>query len=320
MQNIFDKLRNIGIVPVVKLDDPKDAVPLAKALAAGGIPCAEVTFRTDAAEESIRAITSELPDVLVGAGTVTNPDQLNRAINAGAAFIVTPGFNPVVVQACIDRGMPICPGAITPSEIEQALELGLKTVKFFPAGPMGGLDTIKALAGPYGDLQFMPTGGINTKNIVEHLNFPKIVACGGSWMVDPKMIAAGDFEGITRISRESVQAVLGFELAHVGINCADGGEAERVAKMFCTFFNMEYKPGNSTVFAGTAIECGAGLPFGKNHIAIATNFIERAVFQLKSKGVTFDEAGAKYDAGGKLVAIYLQDDFGGMAVHLLQKK
>ena len=320
MQNIFDKLKNIGIVPVVKLDNHKDAVPLAKALIDGGIPCAEITFRTDAAEESIRAIANEVPEMLVGAGTVTNLDQLDRALNAGAQFIVSPGLNPKIVQACTDKGVPVCPGAVTASEIEQAMELGLKTVKFFPAGPMGGLDTIKALAGPYGDLNFMPTGGVNTKNISEYLAFPKIVACGGSWMVDPKMIADGDFGGITRICRESVKAVLGFELIHVGVNCADNDQAARLAKLFCALFDMEYKPGSSAIFAGTAVEFGAGLTHNKHHIAIATNSIERAVFQLESRGITFDESSKKHDPSGKMVAIYLQDDFAGMAVHLLQKK
>ena len=320
MQNVFEKLKNIGIVPVVKLDSPTDAVPLAKALIDGHIPCAEITFRTGAAEESIRAITQELPDMLVGAGTVTTLDQLDRAADAGASFIVSPGFNHKIVQACIDRDIPICPGCITPSEMEQALELGLKTVKFFPAEPMGGLATIKALSGPYGDLNFMPTGGISSKNIGEYLAFPKIIACGGSWMVDPNMITSGDFENITRISREAVRTVLGFELAHVGLNCAGSDEAARLAKLFCTLFDMEYRPGNTTTFAGTAIECGAGLPMNKNHIAISTNFIERAVFQLKSRGVAFAEDSAKYDANGNMAAIYLQDDFGGMAVHLLQKK
>ncbi|MCL2852927.1 MAG: bifunctional 4-hydroxy-2-oxoglutarate aldolase/2-dehydro-3-deoxy-phosphogluconate aldolase [Defluviitaleaceae bacterium] len=320
MKDVFEKLKNIGIVPVVKLDSPRDAVPLAKALIDGGIPCAEVTFRTDAAEESIRAIARDMPEMLVGAGTVTTLDQLDRAVKAGASFIVSPGLNPKIVQACIDRNIPVCPGCVTPSEIEQALELGLKTVKFFPAEPMGGLAAIKALSGPYTDLKFMPTGGINAKNIGEYLAFPKVVACGGSWMVDPKLIAAGDFESVKRISREAVQAVLGFELAHVGVNCADNGEVERLAKLFCALFDMEYKQGSTATFAGTAIEYGAGLTMNKHHIAIATNFIERAIYQLKSKGVAFDEDSAKYDPSGNLSALYLKDDFGGFAVHLLQKK
>ena len=320
LQNVLDRLKNIGIVPVVKLDSPKDALPLAKALIDGGLPCAEITFRTDAAEESIRAVSKEYPDMLVGAGTVTTLDQLDRAINAGATFIVSPGINPKIVKACLDRGIPMVPGCITPSEIELALELGLKTVKFFPAEQMGGLTAIKALSAPYTNVTFMPTGGVNAKNINEYLAFPKIVACGGSWMVDPKLVAAGDFEGITRLTREAVRTVLGFELAHVGINCGSDADVERIAKMFCTLFDMEYKKGNSTTFAGTAVECGVSLPGDKHHIAISTNSIERAVFQLKANGVEFLEESAKYDTNGKLLAIYLKDDFGGLAVHLLQKK
>ena len=321
MSNILEKIGQIGIVPVIRIDRVEDAVPLAKALCEGGLPCAEITFRTDAAEESIRRITQEIPDMLVGAGTVLTIDQLDKAIAAGAKFIVSPGLNPKIVQACIDRGILITPGCSNPSDIEAALELGLTTVKFFPAEASGGLNAIKAMAAPYVNVTFMPTGGINAKNINSYLAFDRIVACGGSWMVDPALVAAGDFAAITKLTREAVQTMLGFSLMHVGINCENSAEAEATAKLFCVAFGLEYKPGNSSVFAGTAIETMKTPYLGKNgHIAFGTNSITRAYNYLKGQGIKFNEESAKYDAKGKLLAIYFAEEFGGFAIHLLQKK
>ena len=203
-----EQIRKIGIVPVVVLDDAKDAVPLAQALVEGGLPCAEVTFRTAAAEESIRKITEAFPDMLVGAGTVLTTEQVDRAVGAGAKFIVAPGLNPVTVKYCQEKGIPVFPGILTPSEIEQALSLGLKVVKFFPAEPSGGLKMIQAMAAAYVGLKFMPTGGINAKNVGEYLADEKhILACGGSWMVKKDMVAAGDFEGIKKLVAEAAAIV-----------------------------------------------------------------------------------------------------------------
>ena len=189
---MITRIEELGIVPVVKLSRADDAVPLAKALIAGGLPVAEVTFRTAAAEESIRRMAEAFPEMLVGAGTVLSIEQVERAIGAGAKFIVTPGFNPRVVSYCVEHDIPIFPGCPTTSDIEQALELGLKVVKFFPAEQMGGLATIKAVSAPYGQMRFMPTGGVNEKNLCQYLACDKIVACGGSWMVKPELIEAGD--------------------------------------------------------------------------------------------------------------------------------
>ena len=204
---IAEELRKIGIVPVVVLDDPKDAVPLAKALCEGGLPCAEVTFRTAAAEESIRQISAAFPEMLVGAGTVTTTEQVDRAIGAGAKFIVSPGLNPKVVKYCQEKNIPITPGIQTPTEIEAALDLGLKLVKFFPAEPAGGLKMIKAIAAPYVDVTFMPTGGINEKNVREYLAYDRIVACGGSWMVKKDLVANGEFDKIREMTAEAVAIV-----------------------------------------------------------------------------------------------------------------
>jgi 2-dehydro-3-deoxyphosphogluconate aldolase/(4S)-4-hydroxy-2-oxoglutarate aldolase len=204
---IFEQFSKIGIIPVVVLDDPKDAADLGKALCENGLPCAEVTFRTAAAEETIRVMSREFPDMLVGAGTVLTKEQVDRAINAGAKFIVSPGLNPKIVQYCLDRSIPITPGTQTPSEMEQALELGLKVVKFFPAEPAGGLNMIKAVAAPYVDLKFMPTGGINAKNVRDYLAYNKIIACGGSWMVKKDLITGGKWDELGKLVKEAADIV-----------------------------------------------------------------------------------------------------------------
>ncbi len=207
MSTIIEQFKEIGIIPVVVLDDAKDAEPLAKALCEGGLPCAEVTFRTAAAEETIRKMSAAFPDMLVGAGTVLTTEQVDRAVAAGAKFIVSPGFNPEVVRYCQEKNIPITPGIQTPTEIEAALSLGLKTVKFFPAEPAGGLKMIKAIAAPYVDVSFMPTGGISASNVREYLAYDRIVACGGSWMVKKDLVAAGEFDKIREMVAEAAAIV-----------------------------------------------------------------------------------------------------------------
>ena len=203
MSTMADKFEELGVIPVVVLNDVKDAEPLADALVKGGLPCAEVTFRTDAAEESIRIMAQKYPDMLVGAGTVLTIEQVDRAVNAGAKFIVSPGFDPEVVDYCIEKQIPIFPGIITPSEAAQAVKRGLKVVKFFPAEQFGGVATIKAMAAPYNQLRFMPTGGIGTQNLKDYLGFDKIICCGGSWMVKADLIKNGEFEKICNLTKEA---------------------------------------------------------------------------------------------------------------------
>ena len=203
MNQILEEISNIGVVPVVAIDHKYDAAPLADALTKGGLPCAEVTFRTPAAEESIRIMADQFPDMLLGAGTVLTTEQADRAIAAGAKFIVSPGFNPKVVSHCIEKNIPITPGISNPSDMEQAIEMGLDAVKFFPAVPSGGLSMIKALAAPYHTMRFMPTGGIGTQNLKDYLGFDKIICCGGSWMVKADLIKNGEFEKICNLTKEA---------------------------------------------------------------------------------------------------------------------
>lgn len=207
MNAVLEKIEKIGIVPVVVLNDAKDAEPLAKALCNGGLPCAEVTFRTAAAEESIRIMSEKYPEMLVGAGTVLTTEQVDRAVAAGAKFIVSPGLNPKVVQYCLDKNIPVTPGTQTPSEMEQALEMGLDVVKFFPAEPAGGLKMIKAVAAPYTTLKFMPTGGINLENVEEYLKYDRILACGGSWMVKGDLVSDGKFDEIEKMTKDAAELV-----------------------------------------------------------------------------------------------------------------
>lgn len=202
-----ERIAACGVVPVVVLEDAKDAKPLAEALVEGGLPVAEVTFRTAAAEESIRIMAEAYPDMLVGAGTVLSVEQAQRAVNAGAKFIVSPGFDEEVVDWCLANNVPVYPGIITPSEATKAVKRGLKIVKFFPAEQFGGVATIKALAAPFTTLKFMPTGGINAKNIRDYLTNNKIIACGGSWMVKGDLVKAGDFAKIKELVTEAVELV-----------------------------------------------------------------------------------------------------------------
>lgn len=317
--DVIAQFQKLGIIPVVKIDDAKDALPLAKALCEGGLPVAEVTFRTGAAEEAIHVMAKEYPRMLVGAGTVLTTEQVDKAVAAGAKFIVSPGLNPKIVRYCQEKNVPITPGVSSPSDIEAALELGISVVKFFPAEASGGLAKIKAMAAPYTKVKFMPTGGINEKNIVSYLEFPKIVACGGSWMVSESLINKGEFEEIKRLTKEAVSKMLGFELRHIGINAKSEKDAEHIADDFVQLFDFVKKSGSSSVFAGTAVEVMKAPYFGTNgHIAIGTNSIERAMYHMELQGVEFDMDTAKYKEE-RLIAVYLKKEIGGFAVHLVQK-
>lgn len=316
---ILKELSLIGIVPVVKIDKVEDAIPLAKALCEGGLPCAEITFRTSAAKESIAKITKEYPDMLVGAGTVLTKEQVNEAVNAGSKFIVSPGLNPEIVKNCQEKGVPIIPGINNPSGIEQALSLGLKTVKFFPAEQSGGINMIKAMSAPYGAVTFMPTGGISAANVNDYLSFNKIVCCGGSWMVKSDMINSGDFAGITKLVRQAVDTMLGFKFKHMAINQTSAEEADKNADTIENIFGFAKKTGNVSTFNATDIEIMHTQGRGTHgHVGIQTNDIERAVYHLERRGVKFDRSTARFDANGKMTFIYLANEIGGFAFHLVR--
>ena len=320
MNAVLEQISKIGIVPVVKIDNAADALPLAKALCAGGLPCAEVTFRTSAAAEAIKIMTDNFPSMCVGAGTVLNAEQVDAAVAAGAKFIVSPGLNPRTVKYCVEKNIPITPGTSSPSDIEQAIELGLDVVKFFPAEQSGGLAKIKAMAAPYVNMKFMPTGGINAKNLTNYLDFNKIIACGGSWMVSKDLVAAKDWAGITALTKEAVSTMLGFKLLHVGVNNASEEAAASDSAKFATLLGQDVKVGNSSMFVGSLIEMMKNPGRGTNgHICIQTNYLDRAIYHLEKRGFVFDESSFKYNDKGELTVAYLKDEIAGFAVHFNQK-
>ncbi|MCG9651076.1 bifunctional 4-hydroxy-2-oxoglutarate aldolase/2-dehydro-3-deoxy-phosphogluconate aldolase [Vibrio brasiliensis] len=207
MSSIKQQLADLKVIPVIAIDNAEDIIPLGKVLAENGLPAAEITFRSDAAVEAIRLLRESQPDMLIGAGTVLNREQAIAAQQAGATFIVAPGFNPNTVKACQEIGIDIVPGVNNPSTIETALEMGLTLLKFFPAEASGGVNMVKALLAPYTDVSLMPTGGVNQSNIKDYLAVPRVVACGGTWMVDKKLIEAGDWDELARLTREAVALV-----------------------------------------------------------------------------------------------------------------
>lgn len=321
-EQIMDRLARLaaaGIVPVVVIEDAKDAVPTAKALLEGGIDVMEITFRTAAAPDAIKAVAQNCPDMLVGAGTVINLEQCKKAVDCGARFIVSPGFDRETVEWCVENDIAVTPGCVTPTEIMEAISLGLKVVKFFPANVYGGLTAMKSLSGPFGNIKFIPTGGVNADNLGEYIKAPFIHAVGGSWVCAKKDISEGNFEKITSLCREARERALGFEVAHVGINCEDAESSMEVCKKFEAAFGFSTKAGKSSNFATGSIEVMKTDYLGENgHIAVRTNKIDAAVSELAGKGFEIDMETAKYK-GERMIAVYLKEQFGGFAVHLLQK-
>ncbi|MBE7003356.1 MAG: bifunctional 4-hydroxy-2-oxoglutarate aldolase/2-dehydro-3-deoxy-phosphogluconate aldolase [Ruminococcaceae bacterium] len=319
MNEVLKTISRIGIVPVIAIEDAAKAVPLAKALVAGGLPAAEVTFRTAAAEDAMKAIVAEVPEMLVGAGTVTTHDQLDRALAAGAQFIVSPGFNPDTVKYGLSKGALMLPGTATGGEMEQAMALGLEAVKFFPAEDNGGVKKLKAFAGPYRKLMWMPTGGVNTKNLMDYLSFDQILACGGTWMVKKDLIEGERWDEITAICKEAVRTMLGVRLAHVGVNCGDAEEAKRLAGMIGAMLGLAPRETSKSWFAGDAIEYMSGVgPGTKGHIGFKTNSVERAMYHLGRQGVEFDPESIQYNDKGAAKFVYIKGEFGGFAIHLVQ--
>lgn len=317
--DVLDRLAAAGVVPVVVLEDAKDAVPTAKAMVAGDIDVMEITFRTAAAPDAIRAVSEGCPEMLVGAGTVVTLQQCKKAVECGARFIVAPGFDAEVVSWCVENNVPVTPGCVTPTEIMAAMKLGLKVVKFFPAGVYGGLSAMKALSGPFGGIKFIPTGGVNAQNLSEYIAAPFVHAVGGSWVCPKAEIAAGNFEKITALCAQARQSILGFEVAHIGINCPDAEASASVCAELEKAFGFATKTGNSSNFSTSAIEVMKSNYLGqKGHIAIRTNCMEVAIAELEKAGYQVDRSTAKYK-GEQMIAVYLQQEIGGFALHLLQK-
>ena len=319
MKMVYEQLKYAGLTPVVVIENSDDAIATAKALLAGGIKTMEITFRTAAAKDSIAKVASNVPEMCVGAGTILNLDQCLEALKAGAKFIVSPGFDEKIVKYCVEHDVMVIPGCVTPSEIMAAKKFGLKVIKFFPANVYGGLSGMKALSGPFGDIQFLPTGGINADNVAEYISEPYVFGVGGSWVCTKKDISEHNFEKITSLSKQALKTILGYEIAHIGINCQDDVTAKDVCQKFINGFDFEIKEGNSSIFVTDKIEVMKTQYLGKNgHIAIRTNRVDFAIKDLESKGYRFDMSTAKYN-GEKIKTVYLQDEIQGFAIHLLQK-
>jgi 2-dehydro-3-deoxyphosphogluconate aldolase/(4S)-4-hydroxy-2-oxoglutarate aldolase len=319
MNEVLEKIGELGLVPVVAIERPEDAVSLGRALIGGDLPVAEITFRTAAAQEVIETLSRELPELLLGAGTVLTVEQVKRAASAGAKFIVSPGFNPKVVDHCVENGIPVTPGLNTPTELEMALERGLEVVKFFPAEPSGGVGFLKAMAAPYRGIRFIPTGGITRDNLCSYLAYERVHACGGSWMVKADLISSGQFAEITRLTREAVSTMLGFEFHQLGINEESGKQALETAGTLSRLFYFPVEEGTRSILVGSRFEVAKGrFPGEHGQIAIATNDIGRAIAYLKAKGVSIREE-AKEEKHGAMSPVYLEAEVSGFAVRLVQK-
>ena len=316
---LIKQIELIGILPVIKLEDAANAVPLAKALYEGGIPCAEVTFRTKSAGESIKQMTENFPEMLIGAGTVLTHEQVDQAIEAGAKFIITPGMNPDTIEYCQGKGVPVIPGCATPGDVEKAIGFGLRTVKFFPAEVNGGLAAIEAMGAPYSQMRFIPTGGVSPKNVCNYLKCDKVVACGGTWMVPSKEIESHNFDKIRELTEEAVRLMHGFRLAHVGLNCEDAEEAKRTAEKFDLLFGFKPVDNPGSIFSGSYVENLKSPYLGeKGHIAIGVNSVERAEAYLNRKGIEFNEKSTVYRKDGKIQAVYMKEEICGFAIHLVR--
>ena len=320
MNPIMERVYEIGIIPVIAFNSVDEAVPLCKALVAGGLPAAEVTFRTACAEDCIKKIHDEVPEMLLGAGTVLTTEQADRAMAAGASFIVSPGFDPNVTKHVIEKGGIMMPGTCSGGEMQQAMNLGCEGIKFFPAEANGGVAMLKNIGGALKTAKWMCTGGINAKNVNDYLAYDQIFAVGGTWMCKSDKIKAGAWDEITAMCKEAVDTMLGLELAHIGINCADDTEAMKTAETLGALLNMAVKPGNSSIFVGKKEfeimkKPGRGT---HGHIAIRTNNVDRAIYHLGLRGVKFD-MDSKNVKNGKTVAIYMADEIAGFAIHLVQK-
>lgn len=318
MHTIIEQISLHGIIPVVVIDRPESGENLAKALMDGGLPCMEITFRTDGAATVINKIAKSYPQILLGAGTVLTIEQASMAIDAGAKYIVAPGLNKKVVDYCRSKNVLCIPGVATPTDIEMALDMGLETLKLFPAEGLGGVDYLKALSGPYKKIKFIPTGGVNQLNLISYLNQQNVLACGGSWMVRTDLIQSEQYNEIQNITKNAVNTMLGFELKHIGINCPDEQTAISSSKLLSDIIHFPIKDGSSSVFVGSSFEF-TKTPFlgSHGHIAIGTHSIKRAMYYLEQRGykVLSDRKSVK---DGKIISIYLENEIAGFAMHLLQ--
>lgn len=317
--NPFQALEEQGIAPVISLKDAEKAVPLARALLAGGLSSIEITLRTPAALDAIRAIHAEVPEMTVSAGTVLTKQQVEEATAAGADYVVMPGYSEEIVAYCQERGVAVIPGCVTASEVDRAIRAGLRILKYFPAESLGGLKAIDLLCGPYKGIRFLPTGGMNLENIGAYLASRNILACGGSFMAPAALVEREEWDEITARCRRAMDLSLGFSLAHVGLNSGNAEEAERVCRHFCLLFRLPFKSEDSVACAGTAVECRKSTGWGsRGYIGFRTSSCERAWAYFESIGVAVREESVRLEESGRVKDFFLNEEIGGFAVHVMK--
>lgn len=318
--SVLKKLGDIGLVPVTVLDTAEHAVPLMEALQKGGVDTAEITLRTDCALEGISRMKKQRPDFLVGAGTVLNAEQAEKAVKAGADYIVSPGFNAELVSWCGQKHVPVIPGCVTATEVQAAVNAGIKMIKFFPAEISGGARACANLAAPFSQVKFIPTGGISLDHLSDYVGCGCVGAIGGGWLCGSSNIKSENWQGITQTVQESVKKLLGFEVVHVGINTGSKEEGRRISYALSGIFGFPVREGELSNFVGTGFEVNNFMGLGaKGHIAIDTNRVSWAEYHLGRMGVKFRED-SRVTANGKTMALYLQEEFGGFALHLRQRQ
>lgn len=319
MNDILRRIGDAGLVPVVVIDDVELAVLAAKALIDGGLDVMEITMRTDEGIKSIKKVREAFPEMLVGAGTVLSVEKADECVKMGAEFIVSPGLNPELVEWCQKEKVVITPGVVTPTEVQWALNYNLNILKFFPGGIFGGIKGCEALSGPYRMVKFIPTGGVSIKNLSDFADKIYIHAVGGSWLCSASDINNKNFSKITLIVKESIDILLGFELAHIGINAENEKESLAIAEKFSDAFGFKLKQGNSSNFSGTGIEVNKSVGRGKiGQFAIKTNNILRAAYYLGKRGYKINWSTGK-GPEDRPVSVYLENEINDFAVHLLQK-
>ena len=321
MENINKKIYELGLIPVVVIDDANDSERLADALIKGGLPAAEITLRTKAGLDAIKIISDKYKNMLVGAGTVLTKEQVDEAVKNGAKFIVSPGFDENIVRYCIDKNIPVFPGISNASELAKAVSLGLEVVKFFPSEDLGGVKMINALGSAYTKVKFMPTGGINSENITNYMRCKKVIACGGSFMVKKDYIKEHNFDKITELTKDAMSKVHSFKAVHVGINNDSKDIADTGAEKLIDLFGFEKEQKSVAVFVSNQIEFMYNKDKGKcGHIAIGCNNVDRAVAYLSAKGIKFDDSSIMLNEDGSKRFIYIDGDINGFAFHLTQYK
>jgi 2-dehydro-3-deoxyphosphogluconate aldolase/(4S)-4-hydroxy-2-oxoglutarate aldolase len=319
MHAVLAKIGQLGLIPVVRIGNAKHTVPLGKALLAGHLPIVQIGINEAPAEDAIAAMSGELPDLLIGAGDVVTTVQVEKATAAGARFIVSPAFDPEIVAFCAAKGIAIIPGMAGLADIEMAIERNVDVLYYSPAESLGGLPNLKLASAPYRDIRFVPCGGIDMSNFISYLLYEKVHACGVSWMVNPELIEAESFGEISRLAREAVFSMLGFEFSHLGINDEDRHQACRHAEEMGALFNLPVAEGERSVMASRSIEILKTPYLGsRGHLGIGTNDIRRAMAFLERQGVCLRK-GTEQLSDGKLKVIYLDMDIAGFAVHLVQK-